>query len=290
VAVDCEALPAGPFEPTVFVEGLGAAEDIAFDGRGSFVATGRSGLVRVGADGSVSPFATSQPLTFLAGLRYAADGSLIALEFLGGRVQRVDAAGAVGLVADGLANPNAVSPARDGSLFVSETEGDRVVRIRPGASPEVLAAGEAVAAANGVVFDEQRRALFYAAGLGREVMTIGRIDLAADGSPSPPVEVYVGDPGNGDGIALDACGNLYVLDNYRATDADQRRVIRLRLDAVGAALGPPELIASFPVSVTNPVFGRGPGFDLRSLYVTGFAGTVFRVAVGVSGAASALEP
>jgi sugar lactone lactonase YvrE len=289
--VDCEALPPGPFAPVVFIDGLGAAEDLAFDGEGGFVAVGKSGLVRVGADAGVVPFATSAPLSFLAGLRYAADRSLIALEFLGGRAQRIAPGGAVSLLADGLRNPNAVAPARDGAVYISETEGDRIVRIPAGGgSPEVMAAGDAVAAANGVVYDEQRRALFFAAGLGREVMTIGRIDLDGEGAPSAPVEVYVGDPGNGDGISLDVCGNLYVLDNYRATDAAQRRVIRLRLDASGAALGTPELIAELPVSVANPVFGRGPGFDPASLYVTGFAGTVFRVPVGVTGAATALTP
>ncbi len=288
--VDCAALPAGPFEPVELVTGLGAAEDIAFDGRGSFVAAGRTGFVRVDGAGAVTPLAVDDPPQFTAGLRYAADGALIANAFIDGAVIAIDADGTTSTVADGLQNPNGVSPARDGTLYVSETAGNRIERIAPGGAPVPIAAGNLATAPNGVVFDEERRALFFAAGLGEDVMTIGRIDIDSAGAPGQAVEVYVGDPGNGDGLALDACGHLYIVDNYRATDADQRRVVRLRLDAAGDAVGAPEVIASFPDSVTNPAFGIGDGFDPLSLYVTGFAGIVYRVPVGVPGAPTAVSP
>jgi hypothetical protein len=55
--------------------------------------------------------------------------------------------------------------------------------------------------------------------------------------------------------------------------------------ASGAATGEPELLASAPQNVANAQFGRGPGFDPLTIYLSGNPGRVFAVPVGVPGAA-----
>ena len=81
-----------------------------------------------------------------------------------------------------------------------------------------------------------------------------------------------------DGLVMDACGNLYVVDQG-ASD-----IYRVKLDAAGAAMGNAELMASFPKNVANAQFGSGDGFDPMTLYVAGNPGTVYSIAVGVPGA------
>jgi sugar lactone lactonase YvrE len=81
-----------------------------------------------------------------------------------------------------------------------------------------------------------------------------------------------------DGMVLDACGNVYAVDQGRS------RLFRVRTDAVGAASAEPELLATFPKNVANAQFGSGPGFDPNTLYVAGNPGSVFTLSLGVGGA------
>ncbi|MCA9638198.1 MAG: SMP-30/gluconolactonase/LRE family protein, partial [Myxococcales bacterium] len=128
--------------------------------------------------------------------------------------------------------------------------------------------------ANGVVFDPDRGLLFYTNyGSGR----IARVPIDGGGQPGAPATVAMID-GRPDGLALDACGNLYAVDQMGS------RLFRIWLDDAGAALGDPELLATFPTNVANAQFGRGPGWDAASIYAAGNPGDVYRLAVGVAGA------
>jgi hypothetical protein len=57
----------------------------------------------------------------------------------------------------------------------------------------------------------------------------------------------------------------------------------VRLDAMGNAMGPAELLAQFDSNVANAQFGSGAGFDPNKLYVTGNPGTLYAIAAGVAG-------
>jgi hypothetical protein len=59
---------------------------------------------------------------------------------------------------------------------------------------------------------------------------------------------------------------------------------RIKLDASGAAVGEPELLAGFAKNVANAQFGSGPGFDPMTLYAVGTPGSIYAVPVGVPGA------
>ncbi|MCA9699197.1 MAG: gluconolactonase, partial [Myxococcales bacterium] len=130
--------------------------------------------------------------------------------------------------------------------------------------------------ANGVFYDADRGLLFYTnygPGLIRSVAIDG------DGNPGA-IDMVASIPGAAlDGLNLDACGNLYVVDQGNSS------LWRVFLDDAGVAIGEPEqLVAKFPSNVANAVFGAGDGWDPLSLYVAGVPGGVYAVAVGVPGA------
>lgn len=74
-----------------------------------------------------------EPLARVTGARVAAagpDGTLYAVDFLGGRIVRLRVDGAVESFAEGLTRPAAIALAEDGTVFVAEDPG-RVLRLRP---------------------------------------------------------------------------------------------------------------------------------------------------------------
>jgi sugar lactone lactonase YvrE len=187
-------------------------------------------------------------------------------------IVQVSAAGVVGDYVAGLADPNGLAPDAQGNVWA--TAGDRVIRINPDATVDEIASGAPeVSKPNGIVFDPTRRVVFYTNSSAGEIR---RIDLANPGEP-PSLVITVASSVL-DGLVLDTCGHLYTVDN------ENRTLYRVRLDAGGAALGEAELLARFPTGVANAQFGAGPGFDTRTLYVGGAAGSLYAVAVGIAGA------
>jgi len=103
------------------------------------------------------------------------------------------------------------------------------------------------------------------------------VPIEPDGSPGTVSEVTtIG--GAPDGLTVDACGHLYVVDQQNS------RLYRIRLTTGGNAVGTPTLLADFPTGVTNAQFGRGPGFSETATYASGNSGTVYRLEIGVPGA------
>src|SRR6185503_1561781 len=151
---------------------------------------------------------------------------------------------------------------------------NRVTRLAPDGARRTFASGTNDAqGANGIVVDERTHRLYYTEyDKGR----VHRVDL--DAANPAPAEVWTIGGAGLDGMVLDACGNLYTLDQKHA------KLYRVRLDSRGHAARPPELIATFPVNVANAQFGSGEGFDPKTLYVVGNPGSVFAVDVGIEGA------
>ncbi|WP_437775256.1 SMP-30/gluconolactonase/LRE family protein [Sorangium sp. So ce1097] len=272
---ECAELAAGPIEPTRITDVFSGSEDFAFNGQGHIVAKQGPNLIRYDATGQTSNFA-SLPGTVL-GLKYRPDGTLVAALPDRGAVVKVQSTGQVDEYVKGLSAPNGLSVDADGNVWATETAGNRVVRLNPDATVDEIAGGEPeVSQPNGIVFDPARRVVFYTNASAGEIR---RIDLAArDDEPARPALVTTVASAVLDGLVLDSCGHLY------AVDGKDRELYRVRLDAGGAALGEPELLASFPTSVANAQFGSGPGFNRRTLYVGGVAGSIYAVALDIGGA------
>ncbi|WP_437660521.1 SMP-30/gluconolactonase/LRE family protein [Sorangium sp. So ce1182] len=269
---ECAQLAPGPLAPTLVTDVFDGSADFAFDGRGHLVAKQGPNLIRYDATGQTSNFA-SLPGTVL-GLRYRPDGTLVAARPDQGTVAQISTTGIVGDYVESLQAPNGLSADAEGNVWATELAGNRVIRLAPDATVEVIASGEPeVSKPGGVVFDPARKVVFYANSAAGEIR---RIDLAAAGAQ--PALVSTVPSAVLDGLVLDTCGHLYTIDSK------DRELYRVQLDAGGAALGAPELLATFPTSVSNAQFGSGPGFNAKTLYVGGAAGSIYAVALGIDGA------
>ncbi|RMG99324.1 MAG: gluconolactonase [Deltaproteobacteria bacterium] len=266
----CAMLPEGPIDPEVVTMVFDGSEDIAFDGLGHIAGKQGNQLVLVDAAENVSPL-TNMPGQTL-GLRYLPGGDLVVAHAQQGRLVRVEPSGASTTLLMGLDGPNGVYADFDGNVWFTEIGGDRVSVLRPDDTVEVVVEGPEAAAANGVVYDPDRGLVFY------DNYFTGRVaKVTVDGGTfGTPEEVGTID-GRADGMVLDACGNLYVVDQ------GDGELYRFFLDANGDAVGGPELLATFPQNVANAQFGRGDGFDETTLYVAGMPGVVYAVPVGVTG-------
>ena len=280
---DCSQLPAGPFEPKVFAEDLGFTEDLTFDGMGSLVTWKDGYLAKINGEGVVSESRLSKRLRFAAGTRYAANGNLVVANPLGGKVHQVKPDGTVQTWLKRVSFPNAIFGSTDGRIFVSASFSDSIYEYSNG-EVRLLAQGGLVERPNGLFFDTNRRQLFFNSGFGQGQLTIGRIDFDQNNNTAAPVSLITLDNAGGDGMTMDSCGNLYIVDNN--DDDGTREIRRFTLDPAGNIIDQ-AVIARFEESITNLQFARGPGFNEKTLFVSGFGGTIYSVEIGVTGAAVA---
>jgi sugar lactone lactonase YvrE len=271
-SADCDVIPAGPFDPQLFIDVFDGSEDLAFDGKGNIAGKLKTSIVLADAMGVTTPLAMNVPQAY--GLRYRADGALVVALPNDDKVVQVSPQGMVTDLATGLVGPNGLYPDFDGTVWMTEIGANRVSRINPNGSVEVIATGVPAAQANGIVLDANRSLLFFTNySQGR----VRSIDLSPGGDPAPKEVIVIADS-KLDGLVMDACGHLYVVDQ------GDSELYRVKLDAAGAAVGPEELLAKFPQNVANAQFGSGPGFDSKTIYATGNPGAVYAVPVGVPGA------
>jgi hypothetical protein len=269
--VDCDAIAPGPlavevvFEPEAVFDGT---EDIAFDGQGNVAGKNGNEVLLVAADGSlVDSWPDAGPGY---GLRFRGNGDLLAAKFSLSEIRIVNGDGPLLTMAGGV---NGLWPDFDDNVWF--TNGNSVRRFNADGTVDPIVTGGDAASSNGVVLDTTRGLLFFSNyGLG----LIRSVEIMGDGSPGA-ISMVTGIPGAAlDGLNMDACGNLYAMDQGNAA------LYRIYLDDAGAAIGDPEpLVAQFPENVANAVWGSGPGWDPLSLYAAGFPGGIYRVEIGVPG-------
>jgi streptogramin lyase len=258
----CAGLPMGRVPATAVYSDFQGSEDLAFDGDGGLVAKNGGNLVRI--DASLTP-TTFAPLSgTVYGLRFAPNGDLFAARPQAGTVVKV-VGGTVTTLAMELGGPNGVHVDSAGNVWVTEFGGGTVIRLDPAGNETVIASG--VDNPNGVILDETRNLLFFTEYSAGRVLKVD----PAGGTPTEIVEIN----GALDGLELDVCGNLYVVDNQGG------RVFRIDLDADANLIGEPVLLADVQDNIANAQFGRGPGWNATSLYAAGDAGTVYEIPVGV---------
>jgi sugar lactone lactonase YvrE len=264
----CEALPAGPLSPVLETSAFDGSEDLAFDGTGGIVAKNGNQIVRVDASDASTPIATLSGQAY--GLRYGITGDLFVARPSLGTLARVTPAGMVTDFATGLSGPNGVYPDLDGNVWVTEFGGGKITRLDSAGAKTPILSG--LDSPNGIVLDPTRDRLFYTEYAAGKVMSVDPSGTTA------PVEVGGVTGAALDGLVMDACGNVYAMDQGNA------RLYRFELDAGGALVGTPVMLAEFPSNVANAQFGSGAGWDPQKLYVSGNPGDVYSIDAGVSGA------
>lgn len=266
----CANLAAGPFTPGDIGTLFNGSEDFTFDGQGGIV--GHKGAAMTVVKGeTVTTIGNIAGQTW--GVRYQANGNLLVASPQQNKVISLKPDGTQSDFFAGLSGPNGIYVAHDGNVFLTEF-GGRVSKIAPDSTRTVYAQGASFAqGADGIVVDEDKGIVFYDE---YQKGKINRIAVNAAAGTAPVTVATI--PGAAlDGMLLDECGNILVLDNGRS------RLFRVRTDVQGNAVGQPELLASFPKNVAAANFGAGPGFDPKTLYVTGNPGVVYTLQLGVGG-------
>jgi len=266
----CTTLANGPFTPQSIGQVFQGSEDFAFDGKGNITGKRGNNLVNVNTQGA-TVIAPLPGQTY--GVRYSREGNLIAAIPGQGKLVSIAPDGVVKDLLTGLGGPNGVYVDFDDNVWFTEFQGSKVGRLSPDGTKTIFASGAQTAqAANGVVLEASKKWVFYTE------YAKGKVNrVAADQPGSAPINVATIPGAALDGMVLDVCGNVYVVDQGGS------KIYRVRIDASFNAAAAPELLATFPTNVANAQFGAGPGFDSKKLYVTGNPGTVYTLDLGIAG-------
>lgn len=250
------------------------SEDLGFNGLGGLAGKDGGNIIIVDSDGVET---ASYPDAFNPsyGVRFTLDGNLLVAHPLEGEIAQISPDGTVTNFATGIPNVNGLYPDLDGNVWIANF--NIIGRYSPEGTLDTIVSGADATGANGIVYDPDRGVAFYTNyGAGRVL----KVDIGDDGVPGDVTPLGQVAGAAFDGLVLDACGNLYAVDN------DNPRVFRLMLDQNAEAIDDLTNIVDGTLgsNVANAQFGRGEGFDPNSLYVTGTPGTVYRLEVGVPGA------
>lgn len=265
---DCTGLPTDAVDPVEVFTGFDGSEDIGFDGAGGLVGKDGNALVRVDAADVVTNIAQVPGQSF--GVRVSPAGDIFVARPNAGTIVKVTN-GTVTDVMTGLSGPNGVHIDSAGHVWVTEFGGGRVIKLDAATAATTVIADNQNSP-NGVVLDEARNLLFFTS------YSQGRLFKTDPAGGGAVTEIGQINGASLDGLALDACGNVYAVDQANS------RLYRFDLDANANLVGAPLLLAQFPTNVANAQFGVGAGWNATSLYAAGNPGVVFEVAVGVSGA------
>lgn len=240
---------AGPVAP--FADGLAGPEGLAFDRDGGLLVGQADGdVVRLGPDGSASPYASiGEPL---AGLTVLRDGRLLVATFDSDVVWSVPRGGGSPTVLSPVAtDPNFVVETRGGRIYASASGSGSIVEISAGA-PIVAATG--LGFPNGLALGPDRHLYVAELLLNR----ISRLPIARDGTLGPP-EVYATGTFLPDGLAFDRRGNLLVAGGDAITVVDRKTRTATPLST--------DPLLEWP---SNLAFGRGRGFGRRDVFLANF--------------------
>lgn len=282
------------------------AEDIGFSPtEGVFSVVSREGdfadpaVYHVTPSAVVTPF--SDPIVLAnnltTGTRYMADGDLVLAAFFADWLYRVDSVtGALPLSErisfdDAIDGPNQVVPDVMGNIWITSSDNSAIVVIDPsdGSATTVISGVAEVGFANGLVVDWDRMQFYWT---DYDAGRVRRQDFNAQlGAVGPPQTI--GDVGGfPDGMTMDACGYLYIVDQNNAVPPS--RLQRIALDPLGDPIGDPEvLVSNFDTAgLANAQFAQGTGWEdfSTTLFITGFEGVIYTVDVQVQGAPSAIIP
>jgi len=276
---DCANLPAGPFGITE-VPGAIASEDVAFDDAGNLIGSDDTAIFRSPFGGSPSLWVTGT--NFRAGLRMLPSGDLVYCDNNQNILVRVDEYGTKhNIVISGLSYPNGLTVDQAGFVYVTSHDSGHVFRVDP-YTGDYTTIVSGMSSPNGIVFNEDYTALYIGNFDGNPV--IWRLPIDGDGNPGA-LETYATGVGSGwlDGLAVDACGNLYVCDYQCLGDWDDTCVYKIE---PGGVVGTSPIInSSFHQYLPNMDWGSGiGGWKTQTLYFSGgWEHKVWAVDIGVPG-------
>ncbi len=295
----------GPFPPLFVTDQFDTSRDLAFDGLGHMVARKHVAVLRLSAQNIQFQCVKDSCddncwggddvcLRYLkdtahntTGLRFRADGSfLISMPFLhpttpDGKPRNMEQVGVRAVPSEGgrwtnivqWKAPQGTFTDRAGNIWFPGHSGqntDHPSLNRIGPAPEnkldVLVEGEPLQAPYGIVYDINRKMLFFTEPESKSIHRVA-VNGSVVGAVQPVATTTT--PGKPWSLVLDELGRLYVITGTEIGDAQQDgNVLRFELDDQGDSLGPPVVMNSEPIPrARGAQFGHGPGFERHSLYI-----------------------
>jgi sugar lactone lactonase YvrE len=267
---DCAALPPLPLTYEI-TTGPIAQEDFAFDHLGNMIGASNGNLFKSLHVGAPILWVTGAG-GFVSGLRATSDGIFVWNDVDSGTLKKVNDAGAAEPVLSGLQYPNGLEVDLEGNVYIAENSGARVRKVNA-ISGEFTTLADGLDNPNGVSFSPDY-SILYVGSFGGGSITAVHVDENMNMTSVEPF--YEGIGGGGlDGMAVDACGNVYVCEFGPA--------IVWRIPPDGSALEVAVDLGMATGWIPNMQFGSGyGGWNLNTLYVIEIGATqIFEVPVGV---------
>jgi len=271
--VDCDAIPQGPFTLEK-LNGSMASEDLAFDAEGHVIGSNDQAIFKSGYN--ESPQVWIPNFKFRAGLRFLPNGHLIVCNDKTGQLIRIDTEGVQHVLVNGLSYPNGLTVDLEGWIYFTEHDANQVWRVHPFTGEKTLLTTQ-IGNPNGVTFSPDYKTL-YIGGFNGEG-TVYAMSISPSGTPGKLVP-FATNVGSGwlDGMATDACGNVYICDYgqtviYRISPDGQTKTKIIDGSNIQGAYLP------------NLQWGSGiGGWDPLAVYIPdGWNKGVFEVVLGVPG-------
>ena len=286
VDLEARALNVNPPVPKQRIDQLPLPESLAFDNAGHLIVSSQlnGSLVEV----RPGPFKFSDEFVFdyryrgktnssLTGIAYDHAGILYACDNRTGSIARFDGSNEPTVFLEGyqfdpfsLPNGIAVSP-RSNDIYFSDTERNRIYKVGP-EGRDLSIASEAVPQPNGLAFSADGDILYVTS-----LSPGGVFALPVSGGGGLGAASKIAELPTGDGIALDADGNIYAI----GTEVGKLTSGIYLIPADGSPAFR-YITAPSPKIYANLAFGR-TGFNTTSIYVVSLNGTIDEVDVGVPG-------
>ncbi|MBL4632597.1 MAG: SMP-30/gluconolactonase/LRE family protein [Kofleriaceae bacterium] len=266
----CDNLPDLPIAVTA--SAWRPSEDFTFDKKGNLwgVSVKDLALHRIRKDGTRSVILPNVS-SWGRGIRFLPSGDLVVAEPDDGSLLRITVEGTSSVVLGNVADPNGIAIHPNGMVYLT-SGGGILYRIDPdtGANTHIVSNGPSL---DGISFSRDYRTLYY----NTEGGTVFSMPVDSDGIPEGAGQVYVTLPKIEilDGMAVDDCNNLYVVEMsgivWRVTPG---KVIEKAVEL--------EPGIGFICALN---FGSGVGgWDANTLYIMDLGGQIYAAPIGIGGA------
>ncbi|MEQ1500894.1 MAG: SMP-30/gluconolactonase/LRE family protein [Myxococcota bacterium] len=211
IGFDCTSLPAGPYQVDTYP--IVTTEDFDFDALGSLVYSDYTNFIAVDSNGAQSVIAPGIEDT--RGIQILSDGNIAAAYITQGRVGYTDRlTGASVTLVGGLSAPNAMDVGTGDVMYVSETGSNRRVISYDPATDETAVVADGFVYPNGLALNQEQTILYVGDSGALQTGGRGLYRIVKDEATGEwgDKELIVDPDGPYDGIEVDVCGNVYVVE------------------------------------------------------------------------------